>query len=240
MTGSLRRLLITRPREDAEPLAAVLRAKGYEPLVEPLLTIEPVAGPPLHLSGVQGLLFTSANGVRALAARTPRRDLAAYAVGDATARTAREAGFSRVESAAGTVEDLAVLVARRCRPEDGPLVHAAGTAVAGDLAGVLDGLGFQVERQVLYAARPSETLGQDTIRALYAGTIDAILFFSPRTAASFVRLARRAAVTDRLAGLTVLCLSEAVADAARTVPWRRVLVAERPDQPSLFALLDTA
>jgi uroporphyrinogen-III synthase len=237
MRGAPLRVLITRPREDAAPLARILEGMGHEAVIEPLLDIRYEDGPPLDLDGVRGLLLTSANGVRALARRTDRRDLPAWAVGDATARAAREAGFLQVESAGGDVASLAALVAARCAPGPGPLLHAAGTAVAGDLAGDLGARGFAVERRVLYAAEPADSLSPESLSRLYAGTIDAVLFFSPRTARSFVRLAGRAGLSKRMAGTVAFCLSEAVAEAVRTLPWKGVCVAARPDQASLLDLL---
>ena len=236
----LRRILITRPREDAEALASELSRRGLEPMVQPLLEIRNLPGPALDLDGVQAILFTSANGVRATAARTIRRDLPALAVGDATARCAAEAGFARVESAGGDVESLARLVIGRLDPGAGRLYHAAGSAVAGDLAGDLGRAGFAVEREVLYAAEPVTELLPGTAEALYAGTIDAVLFFSPRTAQSFVKVVQKAGLADRLGEVLAFCLSEAVGTAVRTVGWRDILTARRPDQAALLDLLASA
>ncbi len=61
------RALVTRPAEDSAALADALRARGIEPLVDPMLRIEPVEDAHLPLDGVQAVLFTSANGVRAFA-----------------------------------------------------------------------------------------------------------------------------------------------------------------------------
>ncbi len=121
--------LVTRPREQADELAAALSARGIEPVLEPLIEIRlkddgaRVLAPLLEVAG--GLLFTSANGVRAFATFSMRRDLPALAVGDATADAARDAGFADVASAGGTVADLALLVRRRLGPEAGALVHSA-------------------------------------------------------------------------------------------------------------------
>ena len=101
------RLLVTRPAEDAAPLAALLEEKGHEVTLEPLLTIEPVDNAVLDFEGVQALLITSANGVRAFAERNAERDLPVLAVGDASASVARELGFTNVESATGDVAALA-------------------------------------------------------------------------------------------------------------------------------------
>ena len=56
------RLLITRPREDAEPLAEILRRRGIEVILEPLLEVTYDDGPGVDLDGVQALLVTSAAG----------------------------------------------------------------------------------------------------------------------------------------------------------------------------------
>ena len=152
------RVLVTRPREDAESLIAALAIRAIEALVEPLMEIHWQALEALNLAGVQAVLCTSANGVRALARASGERRAPLLAVGDATAARARAEGFDRVESAGGDVRDLARLATARLRPENGPLLHVAGNVVAGDLAGLLCARGFAVERRVLYEARAAAAL----------------------------------------------------------------------------------
>src|SRR5258705_28688 len=82
-------------------------------------------------------------------------------------------------------DDLARLACEGLRPEDGRVLHVAGSDVAGDLAGALRRAGFTVERAVLYEARPASSLGAPTAHALASGLIDFALFYSPRTAAIF-------------------------------------------------------
>ncbi len=240
------RALVTRPEEDAAPLAAALAERGVEVSVEPLLTIRPIPDAPIDLREVQALLFTSANGVRSLAALAAERnlpgwrDLPAFAVGDASAAAARAAGFARVESAGADVTALARLVIDRLDPKAGPLFHAAGSAVAGDLAGMLTEAGFTLRREMLYAAKPAEQLSPATVTALANGDFDLALFFSPRTAATFATLARAAGdgVVNGCAAAAAVCLSPAVAAAARELPWREVRVAARPELPALLELID--
>jgi uroporphyrinogen-III synthase len=234
--------LITRPDDDAEPLAAALIARGITVAREPLIAIKPIANASVDLEGVQALLFTSANGVRAFAGLSPRRDLAVFAVGDATARAARSAGFDRIESASGTVEDLARLVAARLDPKDGALFHAAGSAVAGDLAGLLGRKGFDLRRAMLYEAETATALSEETKARLERGEIGLVLLFSPRTAETFVKLVREAGdgAARGVERATALCLSPAVAKAAEGLAWRRILTAAKPDLPALLALVDQA
>ena len=204
---------------------------------EPLLDIRFVSNPQIDLNGVQALLFTSANGVRAFAAAEGRRDLPAFAVGEATAAAARDAGFTHVESAAGRVEDLARLVRERLSPAGGPLLHAAGRDVAGDLSGALAEAGFEVRRAALYTAEAAQTLSPATVRALKAGEIDAVIFYSARTAETFRRLVDQHGLAFSLNRTAALGLSPAALEPLQSLPWGRLEAAQRPDESDLLRLL---
>jgi len=235
-----RRVIVTRPRADAEALAGVLQERGIESLIEPMMTVSDRGPARLDLTGAQAVLVTSANGVRALVGRTDERRVPVYAVGDASARSAREAGFETVESAGGDVDDLAALVASQLDLRAGPLIHVAGTEVAGDLANFLASDGFDVRRQVLYAAEATTGLSDETRTALTRGNtpggVSGVLLFSPRTAAIFEELVVAAGLANAAAGLLAFCLSANVA-AATSLAWRRVLIAEQPTQQRLLDTL---
>ena len=233
------RALVTRPREEAESLASPLAARGVSPVIEPMMQIHYRAATALDLTTVQAILCTSVNGVRALARVTGDRRLPLFAVGEATAARARAEGFTAVESAGGAVADLVRLVVERLRPQNGGLLHVAGDVVAGDLVGALRARGFVIERSVLYEARPVGALSASAVCALRSGIIDLALFFSPRTAAIFVRLANDAGVVPYCRTITALAIS-AEADAVLAgLPWRNRLVSERPNRPALLGMLDS-
>jgi uroporphyrinogen-III synthase len=232
------RALVTRPRAEAASLADALAARGIEAIVEPLLDIHYRDAPGPDLAGVQAILCTSANGVRALARLSDERDRPLFAVGDATAGRAGAEGFARVESAGGNVADLGRLVRERLRPEDGALLHVAGSEIAGDLAGDLRAHGFAVERAVLYEARPAAALSAPTMRALDAGIIDFALFFSPRTAAIFAGLAERGGLVAALRGVTAVSISAAADKTLAGIAFRARCIAATPDHPGLLAVLD--
>jgi uroporphyrinogen-III synthase len=232
------RVLVTRPQPAAAALAARLAALGHQAVVEPLLTIVPEvdAGERLALAlvGAQAVLFTSGNGVEAFAAASARRDLRVFAVGDATAKAARAAGFTEVECAGGDVASLVALVRSRASPGAGALVHARGSDVAGDLAGDLATAGFTLRRIALYRAIAAETLGSSAIAAFQHGLIDAALFFSPRTAAAFVRLARAAGIEDDCAAVVAVALSPAVAAELGALAWQSKLTAAEPTETAIL------
>lgn len=242
MSETKRRLqvLVTRPRGEADMFAVALAMRGHDALVAPLLDIVVEPTGPLDLDGVQGVLFTSANGVRAFAHSQTRRDLPAFCVGDATANAARNAGFAKVESASGDVEALADLVRAKLDPAAGALVHAAGTAVAGDLAGVLGADGFEVRREKLYRADTATSLSSETAAALRDGRIDAVTFFSPRTAEIFARLAHAAGLDAALAKVAAVALAQSALDIAaeQGCRFKTARTAEQPSEASLLDALD--
>jgi uroporphyrinogen-III synthase len=234
------RVLVTRPLGEAELFSVALAMRGHEAVLAPLMTIEPAPGAEVDLSGVQALLFTSANGVRAFAQVRRERDLPAFCVGNATADAARAAGFARVESAAGDVAALAGLVRQRLNPADGALVHAAGTVVAGDLAGALGAEGFDVRRVPLYRAAAAAALPDDAAGEIRAGRIDAATFFSPRTAETFARLAKAAGLGDELGGIAAVALAPASLEALRRegCTFGAEIAAARPEESALLDALD--
>lgn len=227
------RLVVTRAEPDASRTAARIDARGGTAILAPLLEIHATPGLDRGLSGVQALLFTSANGVRAFG------DLAArvrvLAVGEATASEARSLGCADVTSAEGGGAALAALAQRVLDPAGGRVVHVSGAHIATDVAAVLRAAGFAAERRIAYEARAVSRLPLALANRLArpAIEIDRVLFHSARAAEIFTRLTR----PEDAAPLTAVCLSEAVADSARHSPWARIVVAGRPRED---AMLDAA
>lgn len=232
------RVLITRPEDDAAPLKAALAAKGVDAVVVPLLRIIYEDGPALDLAGVQAVLLTSANGARAFAGRTQERGLKVLAVGDATAHAAGALGFTDVVSASGDVDDLARLAASGLAPASGALLHAAGSKLAGDLAGKLRAGGFEYRRAVLYRAETAERLPTAARQGLDDGAFGGVVLYSPRTGATFRRLVEAEGLAARLRGVDAFCLSANVAEKVAALPWAAVRTAARPDQAAMLALFD--
>ena len=236
--GSPLTIWIPRPREDAEPLALSLRELGFDALIAPVMAIRYADDAP-DLTDIAAVLVTSANGARALARVTDRRDVKLIAVGVNSAAEAERLGFSGVEAAGGDVETLAAHVAERHDPSSGPLLHVAGSDRAGDLAGLLEDRGFTVRRQVLYQAESAEALPVAVADAVTRGTLDAVLLYSPRTARIVCNLLTRAGLAGSVDKVAAICLSENVA-AAATLNWVKTTVADAPDgQSMLHAVRET-
>ncbi len=234
------RLIVTRPEPDASRTARALIRLGHEAILSPMLDIVIDRNAKIPRRSYQAVLVTSSNAVRALAERAVRPvtvDVPLLAVGDQTALEAKRAGFGAARSAGGTLEDLVGLAAE-LSPEKGPLLYATGEAREGDLAGRLISLGFEVETAILYRAEPRPRLAKVAETALKVGTVDGVLFYSKRSAAAFALALRAGGLAPLGENVACFCLSAATAEALSKVTEGKVLIAERPDQLALFAMIE--
>jgi uroporphyrinogen-III synthase len=229
------RILVTRPREDGAEIARLLAAREHEPLLAPLLEPHFPDGPVREdgpaLENVTAILATSANGIRALIRRTARRDLAIFAVGPQTQSEARRAGFTHVRSADGDAKALAQATLAWA-PPGAVLLHVCSQDAPGTLAQLLEQNGYTVRRCVLYRIEPATALPPEVRAALTDRALDAVMFFSPRTARIFAGLAD-GLPTNRL---TALCISQATADALPAHAFAEIRIAARPNQDAMLAL----
>lgn len=218
---------ITRARPGALATAERVAARGFEPVIDPLLVVETLDAD-IDLSHITALAFTSANGIEAFARLSDERGLPVFAVGRATARAAQGEGFASVASADGDVEDLCELIAAGA---SGPVLWAGAKEPAGDLVGMLRGCGVMAKGVAVYETlerAPSE----ETLARLDAPLTT--LVHSPRGARALAATLREKPAPN----LRVLCLSEAVAQPLlNLVELRSVTFAPRPDESALLDLL---
>ena len=228
-------MLVTRPEAGAAETAERVAGLGFVPILAPVLSIAPLPARLPSPGTVQAVLVTSGNALPALGAAW--HGVPVFAVGDATAARARAAGFRDVTSAGRNAEALAVLVRERCRPRGGTLLLPTARGEGLALAAELRGGGFAVARRAVYAAVPQKALPAAAAEALSGGAVAAALFLSPATARRFTKLLLAALPAGCLKAVDALALSPAVAAPLALLPWRRLLVADRPSQDALLTLL---
>jgi len=232
------RILLTRPKADAQRTAAALRARGHEVIVAPLLDLEILPDADLGDGSWAAVLVTSANAVRAIAGHRRRdelRTIAVFTVGDRTAQAMRDSGFASVTSGGGNVSDLAGLVAARMKPP-ARLLYLAGEERSGDLAGLLRDRNFVVHTALVYRAVVTTNLPRDAADALATG-LGGVLHFSRRSAEAYVNAARNTGLLEAALGKPVhFCLSARIAEPLREAGAADIRIAVRPDETALIAL----
>lgn len=233
-------LLITRPQPDAGEQAKKLKALGHETIVSPLFEIEFLEFTPLPLIEAQALIATSRNALRALAQSSDLQaalKLPIFTVGAATAELARDLGFGNIHQGDGAAQTLLPLIASQCARDNGNLIHLAGTRIAFDLKSALEKEGFGVEQPILYKPNYAESFTEETLQAFSNGDLDGIILMSPMTTQTYVALISASELCERASKLTHFCLSDNVAAPLNKLDNAQVLVASRPREDDLLALI---
>ena len=234
------RVVLTRPQDDSERTAVVLRAKGHDVLIAPLLRVESIDARLTPAWG--GIVITSANAVAAVASSAARDGLTKlplYAVGQRTADAARAAGFTDIVTAGGDVRDLLRNIVARRADDKGPLLYLAGEDRSGDLIGDLAVRGIAAEMAVVYRAA-AVPFSVALIDALKAGEVEAVLHFSKRSAESYLAGAEAVQVAAPALEVPHFCLSAQVAAPLQAAGALRVVVAKRPDEAAMIELVTTS
>ena len=229
-------VLNTRHEEAARKLETILQKENIWSVKEPLLTID-FKYRPISTRGVQALIVTSASGSIAVKDMVDNRKIPVFAVGNATADILKDAGFEDVKTAEGNVLALINLILSNLKAENGPLLYLSGENIAVDLVNILAAKNFIVQREIVYRALAANDLSEGTQKSLKEQEIDAVLFFSPRTAATFANLITKAGLKEITGSLSAVCLSGTVADPIRNLGWWEIVVAKTADQESLVQSL---
>lgn len=213
-------ILILRPEPGASATAARGRALGLDPIVAPLFDIQPVAWDAPDPLSFDAVMLTSANAARQAGPALARyARLPCYAVGEATAAAARDAGFETIVAGAADAE---ALVGQMRVDGIRRALHLCGAdRIEADAAGIA------IERQIVYRSIARADLPAAARRALDAGVL--ALLHSPRAAALFASL-----VDDR-SRIGIAAISPATAEAAG-VGWARLAWAEQPTDQALLEL----
>lgn len=211
---------MTRAQPGAARTAARLEALGFAAITAPVLTIRPIEQAAPDLTGYSALAFTSPNGVAAFARLEADRSLPVFAVGDATAETARAAGFTDVVSAGGAVADLARLIRARAQ---GSVLAPGALEPAGDLRA----LAGEIEVRPLAVYEAVET------GAAAPEAFDAVLVHSPRGGRAVARTLGAGGGAERLA----VAISRAAAAPLSAAGFARVRIAAEPTERAMFEAL---
>jgi uroporphyrinogen-III synthase len=229
------RLLVTRPEADGERTAALLRARGHDVVLAPLLRIELIDFE-LPDKAWSAVVMTSANAARAVADH-PRRDmlsaLDAFVVGRHTAEAARAAGFRTVHSADGDKDDLADFLRARFGEQSAPLLYLAGEERAGDLAVG----GMPIATVVAYRAVMAQRFAPAVAAALGQGALDGVLHFSARTAQAYLDCAAHERLLERALAPVHFCLSQQVAQPLSAAGAAAIRIAPKPDEAAMVELV---
>ena len=228
-----RRVLVTRPRDQAVELVERLTMLGADAIEAPLIRIEPATDPaPLRAAAAAAdafdwIVFSSANAAHAFmvavhenggdarSLKGPRL----VAVGTATADRLRRYGI-KVDMIPGEFRAEAVVAAiRAAGPVEGQRVLVPRADIAREvLTEQLRQAGANVTDVVAYRTVLNDTPHEhdpDVYRLLLDGRIDVVTFTSPSAVRSFVRIYGAEPAADLLKHTVVAVIGPVTAETAK-------------------------
>lgn len=230
-------ILVTRPEEDSKIYSDELRSQGWNPFSESMLKIMPKDFQAPALKKYQALVLTSAHAARIFPVSLEAIDLPVYTVGEQTAQAARARGYRQVIAAEGSGLDLANLLRQSIQDKDLPLLHLRGEDVALSLDDILEPSGIVIESLIVYKAQAAEKFSSKLLKLIDDQQIQAVTFFSRRTALIFIKLVQESGRQNQLKAIKALCLSDAVLECVRSCDWAQTCVADTPDRGGMTALI---
>jgi uroporphyrinogen-III synthase len=214
------RVLVLRPEPGASATVERARLRSLHAVAIPLFEVEAVSWDAPEASAFDGLLLTSANAVRSGGDQLKQfRGLRVYAVGDATAQAARDAGFDVARAGDAGVGRLLASLEPELR-----LLH-----LAGEDRKRASGARQHIETITVYRSKPLEYV--DLARS--EGSV--AIIHSPRAGRRFAELVDQAHL-DR-SKITIAAISPDAAEAVGA-RWARADSAEAPNEDALLALAE--
>ncbi len=231
------KILLTRPLEDSQRIAKDLKELNIDTVISPLLEIHRKRDEEIDYKKYQSVLITSKNAACGLCGSAIKKSLPIYCVGDATSNFIANLGFSNVISASGDVSNLIRLTAANLKPSKGPIVYLSGQYIRYDIKKELEYLDFEVDVSVIYEAKEVKYFNVDMLKSLEKKEITGVFLYSPRSARIFIDNMKRTKLTAVAPDLKVYCISLAVADELKELKWKKVLIAHKPENAEMLALV---
>lgn len=193
-------------------------------------------GAPLPDAPFDALIATSAHAFLDLRGMSPRlRTLPVHVAGARTAVAARRAGFEQPGLVGRDGRDLATRLLAQTRAT-ARFLYLAGLDRRPDVETMLAGSGHEVTPCITYEARSAQTFPPAVLAALRRDAIDAVLHFSPRSAALYLAIAERAGLLEQALRPLQIAISQATADSLGTRP-QLIVIAPAPDLDGMIACL---
>ena len=212
-------LVIVRPEPGASATANAARDMGLQPIVLPLFEVLPIDWEPPDPRGFDALLLTSANAVRAGGPGLDRlRSLPAHCVGEATAKAARNAGFTVATTGGAGVDSVLDFL-----PAGSRLLHLCGfdRREPSKARSAIEAVPVYRAEEIAIPNGFEEI--EDSVVALH----------SPRAARRVGELVdRRGLARSRI---SIAAVSSETAEAAGD-GWQEVVAAEEPSAAALLAI----
>jgi uroporphyrinogen-III synthase len=200
-----------------------------------MFNIVPISNEKIKIKNHDALIVTSKNALYSLeiSAQDIDKTKPLFTVGSETARLAKTLGYSSVFDAKGDVNKLEDLIQRPQFKDITNMIYLRGQTISRPLS-ISE---KQISEHIVYQAKPVATFSDELLSALDNSKLDAVLFFSLRTADTFLNLINKYERTHTLRQISALCISNKLLSCIDESQWHDVRIAKSPNKDCMLMLL---
>ncbi|RKF07460.1 uroporphyrinogen-III synthase [Oceaniradius stylonematis] len=237
MTGRRPRVLVTRPEPGASRTAAALGEAGIEAIICPFTESVDLPVKDATIAEAGRSAAAAVTSAKAIIHAPPAlvdavRAMPVFAVGDATARAAREAGMVDVRSADGDAIALAGLVGHAI-PADAPVAYLCGRVRTGELERRLSETGRKVTLIETYTIQKVSHLTDKITNALKSADLEGMLLHSGMSARLLADALEATGRQQLLENTTLFLISERAGEPLERLAQASIVAAPAPRDDAL-------
>lgn len=223
-------IIITRPVEGVQALTRVLNSYSIPFIVCPVLRIREIKDPPIPSFSFQAVILTSIYSISCFQG-LPIKPISLFVVGDRICHSLSFKG--NLYSSPDGYKGLLPLLEKYLDPYGGGVLYLSGQDITYDFSAHLKGLPFY--RVICYRAEQAQALPALGRAYLRKNKIKGVTFFSTRTLHTFCSLALP--FVENFSKITAYCLSNKIAEVAKTWGFKTILTSPQPTVQSMATLM---
>lgn len=226
-------VLVTRPIEQAREFAAEIEKIGLSALIQPLLDIEDIPYSFQNIKKPDAILLTSIHGLGQASLPENWVDIPVFTVGLKTEEIASKAGLKNIYAGRTDISDVYTLIQKNL-PIGSHVLYLRGEHIKQDIPSALPD--FYIQEKITYSANEIDKIEDKVLHSF--DKIDVLTLFSPRTGKILMSLLEKYELRRHVKSIKLLCLSQAVLESAKELPWKSCYVADNPTPESMIETLE--
>ncbi|MBI1301614.1 MAG: hypothetical protein GC137_08150 [Alphaproteobacteria bacterium] len=179
------------------------------------------------------IIITSANVIPAIA-KEAFYTKPIFCVGKGTTQQLKNKGFSKIEVVANTVAELLPEIEAAAYET---FFYPRGVHITQNLSEMLSKVNKQLIEKTVYEAVEEKSFSKETINLLKNKNVQAVTFFSRRSAEIFVKLINKHNLSQVIKGIKALCISDGVIEYVHTNMNVNTYVSRTPDSEGMEELV---
>lgn len=210
--AKLMTILITRPKNQAQYVAQILKKQGHDFLIDSLIEIQTIQkNPNLNFNHWTHFVITSANAIEYISQLKLDKNKVFFTVGDKSREEIEKIGFKNVVNAQNCAISLRDLMVGELNHKTDKILYFRGDVVSYDLEKFFRDKDFDFHSVISYKSHESSALKQQTLAKFKSKKITKILIYSQRTAEIFYKLSKIHGILNDIIDIEIVCLSQNIA-----------------------------